>query len=211
MQYVFGYVKLPLDEVILSLNSGLNPRQFFKLNTDDAANYYVTIRELQNNRVVFSEKTDRINGRAMELCNNRSNLEKGDVLFSGTGTIGETALVSETPKNWNIKEGVYTIKPDKEKIDSSFLMYLLHTEKIRTAFLAKAAGGTVKSVPMGELKKILIPVPSLKKQQQAVKILDRFDTLCNDLTTGLPAEIEARQKQYEYYRDKLLTFKELGA
>ena len=211
MQYVFGYVKLPLDEVILSLNTGLNPRQFFKLNTDDAANYYVTIRELQNNRVVFSEKTDRINGRAMKLCNNRSNLEKGDVLFSGTGTIGETALVSETPKNWNIKEGVYTIKPDKEKIDSSFLMYLLHTEKIRTAFLAKAAGGTVKSVPMGELKKILIPVPSLKKQQQAVKILDRFDTLCNDITTGLPAEIEARQKQYEYYRDKLLTFKELGA
>ena len=69
----------------------------------------------------------------------------------------------------------------------------------------------MKSVPMGELKKILIPVPSLKKQQQAVKILDRFDTLCNDLTTGLPAEIEARQKQYEYYRDKLLTFKELGA
>ena len=211
MQYVFGYVKLPLNEVILSLNTGLNPRQFFKLNTDDAANYYVTIRELQNNRVVFSEKTDRINGRAMKLCNNRSNLEKGDVLFSGTGTIGETALVSETPKNWNIKEGVYTIKPDKEKIDSSFLMYLLHTEKIRTAFLAKAAGGTVKSIPMGELKKILIPVPSLKKQQQAVKILDHFDTLCNDLTKGLPAEIEARQKQYEYYRDKLLTFKELGA
>ena len=208
---MFGYVKLPLDEVILSLNTGLNPRQFFKLNTDDATNYYVTIRELQNNRVVFSEKTDRINDRAMKLCNNRSNLEKGDVLFSGTGTIGETALVSETPKNWNIKEGVYTIKPDKEKIDSSFLMYLLHTEKIRAAFLAKAAGGTVKSVPMGELKKILIPVPPLQKQQQAVEILDRFDTLCNDLTTGLPAEIEARQKQYEYYRDKLLTFKELGA
>ena len=211
MQYVFGYVKIPLDEVILSLNTGLNPRQFFKLNTDDATNYYVTIRELQNNRVVFSEKTDRINDRAMKLCNNRSNLEKGDVLFSGTGTIGETALVSETPKNWNIKEGVYAIKPDKEKMDSSFLMYLLHTEKIRAAFFAKAAGGTVKSVPMGELKKILIPVPPLEKQQQTVEILDRFDTLCNDLTTGLPAEIEARQKQYEYYRDKLLTFKELGA
>ena len=208
---MFGYVKIPLDEVILSLNTGLNPRQFFKLNTDDATNYYVTIRELQNNRVVFSEKTDRINDRAMKLCNNRSNLEKGDVLFSGTGTIGETALVSETPKNWNIKEGVYAIKPDKEKMDSSFLMYLLHTEKIRAAFFAKAAGGTVKSVPMGELKKILIPVPPLEKQQQTVEILDRFDTLCNDLTTGLPAEIEARQKQYEYYRDKLLTFKELGA
>lgn len=77
---------------------------------------------------------------------------------------------------------------------------------ILCAFLAKAAGGTVKSVPMGELKKILIPVPPLQKQQQAVEILNHFESICNDITTGLPAEIEARQKQYEYYRDRLLTF-----
>ena len=61
------------------------------------------------------------------------------------------------------------------------------------------------------LNKIPIPIPSQEKQKDIVAILDRFDTLCNDLTNGLPAEIEARQKQYEYYRDKLLTFKELGA
>lgn len=54
-----------------------------------------------------------------------------------------------------------------------------------------------------------IPVPkTAEAQQQIVNILDRFDALCNDITIGLPAEIEARQKQYEYYRDKLLTFKE---
>lgn len=56
--------------------------------------------------------------------------------------------------------------------------------------------------------KIKIPVPPLDEQKRIVAILDRFDTLCNDLTSGLPAEIEARKKQYEYYRDKLLTFKE---
>lgn len=49
----------------------------------------------------------------------------------------------------------------------------------------------------------------MEKQNQIVAILDRFDTLCNDISDGLPAEIEARQKQYEYYRDKLLSFKEL--
>lgn len=54
-----------------------------------------------------------------------------------------------------------------------------------------------------------IPIPTLAVQQKIVAILDRFDTLCNDLTSGLPAEIAARQKQYEYYRDKLLSFKEL--
>ena len=62
---------------------------------------------------------------------------------------------------------------------------------------------------MGELKKVMIPVPGLKEQERIVSILDRFDTLCNDISEGLPAEIEARQKQYEYYRDKLLSFKEL--
>lgn len=51
--------------------------------------------------------------------------------------------------------------------------------------------------------------PSVEKQKKIIGILDRFDTLCNDISTGLPAEIAARQKQYEYYRDKLLTFKEL--
>ena len=64
-------------------------------------------------------------------------------------------------------------------------------------------------VTAGELKSIAIPVPSLQEQERIVAILDRFDTLCNDLSEGLPAEIEARQKQYEYYRDKLLDFTEV--
>lgn len=63
---------------------------------------------------------------------------------------------------------------------------------------------------MGELKKIRIPVPSLREQNRIVGVLKKLDDLCNGLTNGLPAEIEARQKQYEYYRDKLLTFEERG-
>ena len=51
-----------------------------------------------------------------------------------------------------------------------------------------------------------VPVPSLQEQQRIISILDRFDTLCNDISNGLPAEIAARQKQYEYYRDMLLSF-----
>ncbi|MFR5902385.1 MAG: restriction endonuclease subunit S, partial [Neglectibacter timonensis] len=54
----------------------------------------------------------------------------------------------------------------------------------------------------------VIAVPSIEEQKRVVSILDRFDAICNDLTSGLPAEIEARQKQYEYYRNKLLSFKE---
>ena len=64
-------------------------------------------------------------------------------------------------------------------------------------------------MPRGNKEMILkykIQIPSLSEQQHVVNILDRFDTLCNDISSGLPAEIKARQKQYEYYRDKLLTF-----
>ena len=59
------------------------------------------------------------------------------------------------------------------------------------------------------VKSLVLAIPSIEVQKYIISILDRFDTLCNDLSAGLPAEIEARQKQYEYYRDKLLSFKEL--
>ena len=67
----------------------------------------------------------------------------------------------------------------------------------------------MKNLTMENIRKFLVPIPPLEEQERVVAILDRFDALCNDLTSGLPAEIEARQKQYEYYRDKLLSFKEV--
>ena len=70
-------------------------------------------------------------------------------------------------------------------------------------------GAGVPHVSGEMLNSIELQIPLLQEQNRITDILDRFDTLCNDLATGLPAEIEARQKQYEYYRDKLLSFKEL--
>lgn len=64
-----------------------------------------------------------------------------------------------------------------------------------------------KRLWIGTYSAFELPLPPLSVQREIVRILDRFDTLCNDLTSGLPAEIEARQKQYEYYRDKLLQFR----
>ena len=75
------------------------------------------------------------------------------------------------------------------------------------SIMNKVAGGTVKSIPMKELKNISIPISPLSEQQRIVSILDRFEALTTDLQSGLPAEIEARRKQYEYYREQLLTFK----
>ena len=70
-------------------------------------------------------------------------------------------------------------------------------------------GGTQPKINQKNMNSIKIPIPSLEKQKQIVSILDKFEKLTNDISVGLPAEIEARRKQYEYYRNKLLTFKEV--
>ncbi len=88
---------------------------------------------------------------------------------------------------------------------SKFLYYLLQFLDLNQY----KSSGAQPGLSVEKLEAIKIPVPSLSEQEHIVSVLDRFDALCNDLTSGLPAEINARKKQYEYYRDKLLTFKEL--
>lgn len=189
---------LPIEQVIKSLKTGLNPRKNFELNTPDAENFYVTVREIQNGKIVFIDKTDKVNDHGLKLINNRSNLEVGDILFSGTGTVGRTAVILEEPKNWNIKEGVYVIKPEQNKVTSKFLAYLLNSNHIIKIYEKKIVGSPVISLPMAELKKIIVPIPPLDVQAKIVKILDAF--------AALTAELTMREKQYHYYRDKLLTF-----
>lgn len=75
--------------------------------------------------------------------------------------------------------------------------------------ISKVRRASVPRLSRSVIENLIIPLPPLDEQRRIVSILDRFDALCNDLTQGLPAEIEARKKQYEYYRDKLLNFKEI--
>jgi type I restriction enzyme S subunit len=184
-----------LGECIKSLKTGLNPRQNFQLNTSDAENYYVTVREIQNGKIVFVEQTDRVNAKALELINNRSNLEEGDILFSGTGTVGRIAVIEEKPVNWNIKEGVYVIKPEQSVLMSKFLAYTLNSGHIVKEFSKKIVGSPVCSLPMSELKKLQIPIPPLSVQKEIVRILDSF----TELTAELTAELLKRRVQYKYY------------
>jgi type I restriction enzyme S subunit len=91
-------------------------------------------------------------------------------------------------------------------LSERFLYYVLASDAF-FAYDDNYAKGA--KMPRGDKQAVMqyaFPLPSLEEQARIVKILDRFDALCNDLTEGLPAEIEARKKQYEHYRDKLLTF-----
>ena len=212
MQYVFGYVKLPVSDIIYSLKTGLNPRQNFKLNVGGTIPY-ITGKDIYSNSVNISERTDRITEEALQLINRRAALQPGLLLFvsTGTGTVGRMAIVHEYQNDWGISETLYAIKADETIVMPEFLMYMLYSADAKNQFEPKISKGSVPHLKVADLLNVCIAVPTLKKQNEIVSVLKYFDTLCNDLTTGLPAEIEARQKQYEYYRDKLLTFKELGA
>ena len=90
--------------------------------------------------------------------------------------------------------------------NAKYLSYFFHTRQFFDQKRKLAHGTKVIEVTPDKLNDIIIPLPTLVEQERIVEKLDRFDSLCSDISTGLPAEIEARQKQYEYYRDKLLTF-----
>lgn len=93
----------------------------------------------------------------------------------------------------------------KHNQNAKYLSYYFHTSHFFNQKRKLAHGTKVIEVTPDKLYDIIIPLPPLAEQERIVGILDRFDALCNDLSSGLSAESEARQKQYEYYRDKLLT------
>ncbi len=93
----------------------------------------------------------------------------------------------------------------------TYLSYYLQTAAFQREKAKYVARTKVKTLSMPGIAKIRIPVPPLEEQTRIVAILDKFDALVNDLSSGLPAELAARRKQYEYYRDRLLTFKEAAA
>ena len=103
--------------------------------------------------------------------------------------------------SYDVSDNTIIIDLSKE-VNQKFVFYML-----RNANLNKfAKGGGLPLLTATQIKDFVIPVPSMEEQQRIVSILDRFETLTTDLQSGLPAEIEARRQQYEYYRNKLLTF-----
>src|SRR5699024_4638832 len=105
-------------------------------------------------------------------------------------------------KFWAADDVYFAITPNY--INSKYLYYFLLTQKMRISSQVRRA--SIPRLSRTAIEKIKIPIPSLEKQARIVSILDKFDTLTNSITEGLPREIELRQKQYEYYRDLLFDF-----
>lgn len=122
------------------------------------------------------------------------------ITISARGTIGYCELRKE---NFYPIVRLICVKSKTDEINIEFLKYYIQTIKFKTP----TSGISQLTVPM--IKNYQIPIPAIEEQEKIVNVLDRFEKLCNEISEGLSAEIETRKKQYEYYRDNLLTFKEL--
>ena len=129
-----------------------------------------------------------------------------DIVVSRVGSYGRFSII---PSDFCcLGQNVALIHP---KINPKYLYYILNSAKTQSWIANRVKGSNQKSLSLADIKRLPIPIISRVEQERIVAILDRFDKLCNDITSGLPAEIEARRKQYEHYRDRLLTFKEKTA
>lgn len=128
------------------------------------------------------------------------------IILATSATIGEHALIT-VDSLANQRFTYLTVKNEySNQLNMKYIYYYFF--KIDEWCKNNLNVSSFASVDMDKFKKLKFPIPPLEEQERIVSILDRFDKLCNDISEGLPAEIEARQKQYEYYRDKLLSFKE---
>ena len=196
MQYVFGYVRISLGDIgsicmckriLKSQTNTVSGVPFYKIGTfGKEADAYIS-------QETFNEYRSKYNFP-----------KKGDVLISAAGTIGRTVVYDGKPAYFQDSNIVW-IDNDESIVLNSYLRYCYELKPWKAS-----EGGTIPRLYNDNIAKAVIAVPSIEEQKCVVSILDRFDAICNDLTSGLPAEIEARQKQYEYYRDRLLSFKELN-
>lgn len=169
---------------------------------------FVSAEAIFDGRVNFEKKRGFITEKFHLECCRKYKPQKNDVYLVKSGsTTGKVAYVY-TDEEFNIWSPIAALRTNADN-SSRFLFHLLQSNKIQQQVKSKSSHGSQPNLSMRVLEQFDVVIPSLEEQNQIANLLDRFDALCNDISSGLPAEIEVRKKQYEYYRDKLLTFKEL--
>ena len=140
----------------------------------------------------------------MEFIYAKYTPQLNDIVVSRVGSYGNFALIPND--KCCLGQNVALIHPN---INPKYLYHVLMSTMTKQWINNNVKGASQKSFSLADIKRVPVPVPKDNIQQRIAEVLDNFESICTNLSIGLPAEIEARQKQYEYYRDKLLSFKEL--
>lgn len=141
-------------------------------------------------------------------------VRRGDILFTGSSEtaddVGVSSVVTnEPPEALFLNSFCFGLRlADPELFDVEFSKHLFRSAALRTQIVRTASGVTRFNISKEKFRKIRVPVPPIAEQRRIAQILDHFDTLVNDLSIGLPAELKARRQQYEHYLERLLSFPE---
>ena len=194
-------------EEVAEIYGGLTGKTKEDFGIGDA--YFIPYKNIFDHIEVHPEQLEKVKVMKGER---QHNVRYGDVLFTGSSeTVEEVGMASSITTEF--KENVYLNSfsfgvrfNDEVKLMPEFSKFLFRSRIMRSQICKTASGVTRFNISKERFKKILIPIPPLSEQQRIVSILDKFEALTTSISEGLPKEIELRRKQYEYYRNQLLSF-----
>lgn len=193
-----------LGEITKLITKGTTPKSYTQSGISFIKTEAFDGPRIDTNKISFIDK------KTHETILKRSKLEINDILFTIAGaTIGKCAIVPKEVLPANTNQALAIIRLS-EQIDIKYVFYILRSSYMKEYINLTAKGSAQPNLNLQQLNDFQIPIPPLSEQERIVSILDKFDALVNDISIGLPAEIKARRKQYEYYRGKLLDFKPKG-
>ena len=162
--------------------------------------FLVTAKNIRKGYIDYENSKEYIPFEDYEIVMRRGKPKKGDVLITTEAPCGNVAQVDDD--SIALAQRVIKYRPKDERLNSGYLKYVLLGTDFQMRLDKEATGATAKGIKGSKLHKLQIPLPSLSEQQRIVSILDTFESSISNLE----AQLAQRQKQYEYYRNKLLTF-----
>ena len=166
---------------------------------------FVTISNISKNGFIDFSKTKYVPDDYYKNLASKRKPRFGDVLYTVVGSIGIPVFI-DFEKEFTFQRHVAILRFKTELVNPKYVFHFMRSRIFFNKANSVAMGAAQKTITLGTLGKLKISLPSLERQNNIVAILDKFDSLANSITDGLPREIELRQKQYAYYRDLLLSF-----
>lgn len=187
-----------LKDITLKISDGMHN---LPKGSAEQGRYPILSAQNINNGIISLDTNRWVDKDIFDRENNRTDVQKGDVLLTIVGAIGRTAVVSTDLKAL-FQRSICVIKPNTKVVLSQYLKHALGSSKIQAYMQVNAHGAAQKGLYLKQVGEIKLPIPPLEVQREIVHILDSFTLLTAELT----AELTARKKQYEFYRNTLLTF-----
>lgn len=191
----------------IKLNSCLLNVENIKWKQTNENYVYIDLSSVdrERHRIINTNEINKTNApsRAQQI------VKTDDILFGGTRPMLKRSCIVENKFNNGIcSTGFCVLRANKKIVNPKWIYFMISTNNFYNYVEQNQKGASYPAISDCIVKEYMITLPSLEEQEKIINLLDKFETYINDILECLPAEIEARKKQYEYYRDKLLAFEE---